>query len=234
MQMFVRFCLFASMSLLVASSAEAGLITNVTSSNNAVAQVTGVSSDTYNHVANGVGTGTITVDLNVFQMHVPIQLTFNYGARAADPLVTDYTVTLRITNSIADIGQSLDFNGFDLTNNGTVSGSLLSAGLRGAAPITSDRFGVEYAGDLNITNGFRWGGLLGGGPRLAPADTASNTFVYRVTWNGTGAGTSTLNFVANPEPATLLLGSVLMVPAGIAARRRRKKALEESATDVSV
>jgi hypothetical protein len=223
---FVRSSLLATALLVVGSSCEAGLITNVTSSNASVAAVTGFSSATYNHVASGIGTGAVTIDLNVLQLHVPIQLTFDYAGRAADPAITDYTITLRVTNSIVNVGQSLDLNGFDLTNNGTVTGDVLSAGLRGAAPITSDVFGVQYAGALNIPSGFRWGGLNGGGTRLAPASTASNTFTYRVTWNGTAAGSSTVNFTANPEPATLLLGSLVLAPAAWVVRRRRKAAAE--------
>ena len=225
-RMSIRHCLFAAMSLLLGSSIQAGLITNVTSSNNAVAQVTSISSAAYTHVAAGLGTGAITINLNVFQMHMPIQLTFDYAARAADPLSTDYTVILNVTNSIADVGQSLDLNGFDLTNNGTVGGGVGSAGLRGPAPITSNVFVVQYAGALNIPSGFRWGGLAGGGPRLAPGATASNTFKYRISWADATAGTSTLNFTANPEPATLLLGSLVMAPAAWVIRRRRKAAAE--------
>jgi hypothetical protein len=212
--------------LAVQNSASAGLVTNVVSSDNAVASVTSISSATYNHTASGVGTGSITIDLDVFQLHAPIQLTFDYAARAADPVVTDYTVTLRVKNSIADASQSLDFNGFDLTNNVTVSGDVSSSGVHGPAPITSDVFGVQYSGDRNIPLGFRWGGLNGGGTRLAPAATATNTFVYRVAWAGVGAGSSTLNFVANPEPTTLLLGSLVMFPAAVVIRRRRKAAAE--------
>lgn len=207
-------------------TSQAGLVTSVASSNNAIAQVTGISGATYSHVASGVGTGSITVDLNVFQQHSPIQLSFTYAARAADPLVTDYTVTLRTTNSIPVNQGGLNFNGFDVTNNASVSGDVLSAGLRGSVPITSDTFAVLYSGSLNIPNGFRWGGLNGGGPTLALGGTAVNTFTYRVTWAGTAAGGSTLNFVANPEPAALVLGSMLMAPAAWMARRRRQRMAE--------
>jgi hypothetical protein len=91
---------------------------------------------------------------------------------------------------------------------------------------------VEYFGGVNITGGFRWGGLAGGGARLAPAAIANNTFVYRVNWASSAAGSSTLNFVANPEPTTLLLGSLVMAPAAWVIRRRRQAAaagLEEAA-----
>lgn len=36
----------------------------------------------------------------------------------------------------------------------------------------------------------------------------------------------TMTFVANPEPATLLLGTLAMIPAGLVIRRRRKAAAE--------
>lgn len=231
-------CLFASLVILLGSSAHAGLITSVTSSNNAVAQVTAVSGATYTDGSIGVpgffvGSGAVTIDLEVFQLHTPVQLTFNYGARGAGQIAANYAVTLRVKNSVSAIGPDVDFNGFDLTNNGTISGGVNASGLAAATPITSNVFGVEYFGGLNISNGFRWGGLLGGGPRLAPGATATNNFGYVLTWAGsTVAGTSTLNFTANPEPATLLLGSLVMAPAAWVVRRRRKAAaagLEEAA-----
>jgi hypothetical protein len=202
----------------------AGLISSVTSSNNAVASVTSVSSTTYNHVANGTGTGTATIDLEVFQLHVPIQLTINYDARGVLPDRTDYTITLRVKNSIANVGQSLDFNGFDLTNGATDGLGAASAGIQGNVAPTSNVFSVLYSGAVNIAGGFRWGGLSGGGARLAPGATATNTFVYRVNWASSAAGSSTLNFTANPEPATLLLGSLVLAPAVWVVRRRRKAA----------
>jgi hypothetical protein len=228
----VSHLLLAAAALLVGSSAEAGLVTSVSSSNAAVAQVTGVSSAVF-----GGATGSFTVDLDVFQLHVPIQLTFNYAAdpTLTRPATTDYTVTLRVKNSVTAVGQNLDFNGFDLTNNATVGGDVASAGLRFPAPITSNVFGVQKPAGNNIPGGFRWGGLLGGGPRLAPAAIATNTFVYRVTWgnvDGFAAGSSALNFTANPEPATLLLGSLVMAPAAWVIRRRRKAVAELEAASV--
>jgi hypothetical protein len=218
--------------ILFASTASAGLITGVSSANNAIATVTGISSAAYTHVASGVGTGGVTIDLDVFQMHMPVRLDFSYAARGADPVATDYSVTLRLRNMIAG-ASGLTLNGFDLTNTGVVTPDVLSAGLRGSVAITSDKFLVQYSGTLNITNGFRWGALLGTGPTLAPGDTAVNTFVYRVTWGGSGAGTSSLNFVANPEPTTILLGSLAMVPAWVIARRRRSSgvSVEDASLD---
>lgn len=231
-RMSIRYLLVASVAVLLGSSANAGLITSVTSSNNAVAEVTGVSSESYSDGVGfppgfNIGTGAVTIDLNVFELHTPIQLTFNYGARGAGQFGAGYAITLRVTNSVTAVGPDVDFNGFDLTNNGTVTGGVSSAGLAGLSPITSNVFAAEYFGGLNIPNGFRWGGLLGGGPRLAPGATATNTFVYNLTWGGaTAAGSSALNFTANPEPTTLLLGSLVMAPAAWVVRRRRKAAAE--------
>lgn len=210
--------------LAVQNAACAGLVTSVVSSNNAIASVTGVSG--ISHTVGQVNTGTIAIDLNVFQLHVPIELQFIYGAGGADT-VTDYTVTLNVKNSIAVVQDELNFNGFDVTSSATRSGAVLSSAIKGNSAPTSNVFGLEYFGAANITNGFRFGGLAGGGATLAPAATAINTFVYRVTWDGsTSAGTSGLNFVANPEPATLLLGSLVMFPAAVVIRRRRKAASE--------
>jgi hypothetical protein len=204
----------------------AGLISSVASSNNAVATVTSVSSATYNHVASGTGTGTATIDLEVFQLHVPIQLTINYDGRAADPDRTDYTITLRVKNSVSAALNGHNMNGFDLTNGGADGVGAASAGLRGNVSPTSNVFAVEYFNATNIPGGFRWGGLKGGGGRLAIGATATNTFVYRVSWASIDSGSSTLNFVANPEPATLLLGSLVLAPAAWVVRRRRKAAAE--------
>jgi hypothetical protein len=200
----------------------AGLVTGVTSSNALVAAVTGVSG--ISHTAGSINTGTITIDLEVFQQHIPITLDFTYGAGGADTLTT-YAVTLNVKNSIPVASGGLNFPGFDVTRNNNASGAVASSGPLGTVAITSDVFAVQYFGALNIPNGFRWGGLAGGGATLAPGATATNTFAYRVTWDGsTGAGTSSLNFVANPEPTTLLLGALLLAPAAVMIRRRRNAA----------
>ena len=52
---------------------------------------------------------------------------------------------------------------------------------------------------------------------------ANNTFSFTMNWGGsTGAAVGALNFVANPEPTTLLLGSLVLAPAAWVVRRRRK------------
>jgi hypothetical protein len=177
-------------------------------------------------VAFGTGTGTATIDLEVFQLHVPIQLNINYDARGADPDRTDYTITLRVKNSVSAALNGHNMNGFDLTNGAADGLGAASAGLRGNVSPTSNVFAVEYFNATNIPGGFRWGGLKGGGGRLAIGATADNTFVYRVNWASSAAGSSTLNFTANPEPATLLLGSLVLAPAAWVVRRRRKAAAE--------
>jgi hypothetical protein len=222
--------------LFVPQTARAGLITSVTSTDTDVAiAVIDPGSSTYTpgttSPINNVGSGSVIVDLEVFKLHSPIQLVFSYAARpSSDPgqFGATYDVVLRVKNSVSSTQNRLDFNGFDLTNSVTVTGGVSTSGLQPDVAITSSpsstRFGVLYSGDYNIPSGFRWGGLNGGGPRLAPGQTAVNTFSISNVWSGRNASTARLNFVANPEPATILLGSLAMVPAGIAAHRRRKNA----------
>lgn len=226
MSRLIRFLASVGVAISIASPANAGLITNVVSSDDSIAQITGVTNASYSG-GGGINTGAVEIDLDVKQLHLPVQLTFTYGARGDSPVITNYSVTLRVKNSVVDASQALDFNGFDLVNTGIFSGGLTSAGLNPNVAITSNVFAAEYSGAYNITNGFRWGGLLGGGTRLAPGATATTSFVYAVTYLGNnGAGTSALNFTANPEPATLLLGSLVLAPAAWVVRRRRKAAAE--------
>lgn len=207
------------------SPANAGLITGVTSSNPAAVAVTlsaGVGSETaptpFPPLPGTFNTGVMTLDIEVFQLHTPVVFTFNYGTgpnSASNQTV--YTLTLNVTNRdpFSNAGR---MNGFDLTNGSRTA-------LESTVAPTSSVFYVQYSGGLNIPDGFRWGGLNGGGPTIGFNQSATNTVVKTVSWGGsTGATTSSLNFVANPEPATILLGSLAMVPAGIAAHRRRRNA----------
>lgn len=203
------------------STSDAGVLSSVSSANNSIAKVTSIGAVLT--TPGSINTGTVTIDLEVYKLNVPVQLDFVYSAGGADTL-TDYTITLNVKNLLAVPEQTLNFQGFDLVRNVNAGGAVVSSGIRPNIAPTSDTFWVENPGSFNITNGFRWGGLSGGGARLAPGGTAINTFVYRVTFDGTtGAGTSALTFTANPEPTTLLLGSLVMGPAAYALRRRRKQ-----------
>jgi hypothetical protein len=221
--------LVAASVIVAARGADAGLITNTVTSSNAAVEVKGVSG--VSHTApviafgsNTVATGTITVDLDVHQLHVPTVLTFNFAAGGAN-FSTDYTVTFKIRNldAVSNAGR---MNGFDISS-GPRTGAVNSNAIVYPSAPTSDVFFVDYSGGDNISGGFRFGGLTGGGGTIGGlAQVATSTFTYRANFSGTGTGTSSLNFVANPEPTTLLLGSLVLAPAALVVRRRRKAAAE--------
>jgi hypothetical protein len=213
-----------------AQIATAGLITSAVTSSNANVVVTSVSGvgETAPVTLFGsstAATGTITVALDVMKLHVPTVLTFNFNVGGAN-LFTDYAVTL-VTRNLDASSNSGRMNGFDISS-GPRTGAVISNGIAYPTAPVSNVFFVEFNGGDNITGGFRFGGLSGGGGTIGgPLETASSTFTYRVNFNGTtNGGTSGLNFVANPEPATLLLGSLVMAPAAWVVRRRRKAAAE--------
>ncbi len=220
--------------LLAPTIGNAGLITGVSSSNTTAVAASFVSS-TFNGAAGPLTNGgSVTIDLDVKQLHVPVVLTFTIAAGGVDSggvlrdtssSFTNYTLTLNVKNSIpasAGIDQ-LNFKGFDLTT------ELIGQGaqqLLGSVKPTSNVFAVEYKGTRNISGGFRWGGLAGGGATLAAGSTAVNTVVWSISYDNQAATTAGLNFTANPEPATLLLGSLVLAPAAWVVRRRRKAAAE--------
>lgn len=228
--------------LLAPANGNAGLITGVTSSDSAAVAASFVSSS-FNGAAGGLTNGgSVTIDLDVKQLHVPVVLSFQIAAggaasggvlRDTTGLRTNYTLTLNVKNSIpasAGIDQ-LDFKGFDLTT------QLISQGSQqflAAVSPTSNVFAVEYSGVRNIPGGYRWGGLAGGGATLAPGGTAVNTVVWSITYDDQTAATAGLNFTANPEPATLLLGSLVMAPAAWVIRRRRRQAAAAGLEEASV
>ena len=204
--------LFCSVTL---SSAQAGLVTAVSSDDLSAGTVSLVSSTATN----------IEMNLTVLKNHTPFAIIFTSAAGAGSNL---YTVKLNVTNAITGGGASGDYmNGFDITELAADTNGVTS-GLQSDTP-TSDYFALEMVNGADTFNlpapdSFRFGGINGGGAALYNGDpTVSVTFKYLVSKNGNASpGTSRLNFTANPEPATLLLGSLAMIPAGVALRRRRK------------
>jgi hypothetical protein len=208
--------LVAASVIVAARSADAGLITNTVTSSNAAVTVGAVS---------GAGTTAISVALDVNSLHVPTTLTFNFDAGGPSSGHTDFTVTL-VTRNLDPSSNAGRMNGFDV-GNGPRSGGVFANGLVYPTAPTSDVFFVEFNGGDNIAGGFRFGGLSGGGGTIGgPLQTATSSFTYRVLWGSGAAGTSSITFVANPEPATLLLGSMVLAPAAWVVRRRRKAAAE--------
>lgn len=92
---------------------------------------------------------------------------------------------------------------------------------------------VNFNGHLSGTPTLQFGGLNGGGGELPTNGVATFTFhIDLKDYPGGGAGTLLLSMVANPEPASLVLGGVAIALAGgyRAARRRRKKLGETEET----
>ena len=176
---------------------------------------------------------TITIDTAFLKSGVPFSLGFNAtgDGTVVAPESAVYAVTLTTLNSITPFNTAAGFamNGFDLSV-GDPPGSpiVVIDSLPSSPNPTSDKFAAITAGNpLAGSGGFRFGGFNGGGGEIYNGQTATNTFSLAVVSTaGKSNQNFTLNFTANPEPATLLLGSLVMIPAGVIARRRRKAALE--------
>jgi len=176
---------------------------------------------------------TISIDVDFLKAGVPFSLGFN-ATGAGTILFPDsavYTVTLTTKNSITPFNTGLGFamNGFDLTVSDPPGSPIVAIDSLPSSPNpTSNSFAAITAGNpLAGVGGFRFGGFNGGGGEIFNGQTATNTFSLAVVSTAAASNQNfALNFTANPEPATLLLGSLVMIPAGFIARRRRKAALE--------
>ncbi len=234
--MILKVCrnLLLAVPFLMMSAADASFVSDITSSNLAVAKITNFSES---HTAPGTGltnTGTISFDLEVLKLHTPVNFNLTLGALAGglsgtSSITSNYLVTINVKNSLTPANGGQDYlNGFDLVNSGSPTG-VSTASLDFDLAPTSNVFAVQYAGGANIPSGYRFGGLNGGGGAIyntggGPGGVAQVTFGYVLV--GRNAGSANLSFTANPEPATLLLGSLALIPAGMVARRRRKAAQE--------
>lgn len=221
---------YFSLALLVAgSSAPAAIITGVTSSDTSVATISIGSESSTPITGSGVDdSATLTLDVTVLQNHVPVDFVFSYGADAGGGgIVTrQYDITFNLTNSIPTGGSNDYINGFDITNNGFTGA--LQAGLDGDTE-PSGYFAFEDGpppgSEYNQPNGFRFGGLNGGGPAMYNGDPVRTQFFsYVITASNGASGTATVTFTANPEPGTLALAGLALFPLGIAVRRRRRAA----------
>jgi hypothetical protein len=150
------------------------------------------------------------------------------GASAGEGVTRQYFMTVNVTNNVDPSAGSDYMNGFDLINAAApVSGDLDSAQLRNRLPTNITDLTFEDDGGAskyNISNGFRFGGLAGGGKALYNGDSGSAIIQYTVTADADRDGGSRLTFTANPEPGTLALAGLALFPLGIAVRRRRKAA----------
>lgn len=193
----------------------------------------GVNGSLVNPIVINNAAGTISIDVDFLKAGASFSLGFN-ATGDGTILVPDskvYTVTLTTKNSITPPNMSLGFamNGFDLTvSDAPGSPIVVVDGLPSSPNPTSDKFAAIAAGNpLAGVGGFRFGGFNGGGGEIYFGETATNTFRLAVVSTAAGSNQNfTLNFVANPEPASLLLGGLAMVSGGFALRRRRKTVAE--------
>lgn len=220
---------FFSFALMFASStASAAIITGVSSSDTSVATISIGSESSTPIVGSGVDdTATLTLDVTVLQNHVPVDFTFDFGPDAGGGgIVTrQYDITFNLTNAIPTGGSNDYINGFDIINDGS-TGALLAGLDADTEPSGYFAFedGPPPASEYNQPDGFRFGGLNGGGPAAYNGDTRTQFFSYVITASNGASGTATVTFTANPEPGTLALAGLALFPLGIAVRRRRKAA----------
>jgi hypothetical protein len=165
---------------------------------------------------------TATLNLTVNELSSPFNVRFNVSGVAVPFIADTYLVTVNMTNGL---GRYIP--GFDVVTAASSAG--WAAGL-GAPPFPNPG-GLpleNVTGAGNITGGWRFGGLTaGGGVGFAPGQTRTVSFGYSMIQVSPGTpGDNNLTFTANPEPTTLLLGSLAMIPAAVVARRRRKAAAE--------
>ncbi|MBL8816799.1 MAG: hypothetical protein JNL58_12265 [Planctomyces sp.] len=210
------------------SVASAGLITNVTSSNGAIASVTVNQAPT---IGNGK---VLDMTVTLFQRNVPFDLVFT--APGGAPANNSYTVNMTVVNQIVGGGNGY-INGFDLKN--LIGPAFVTPGWSGLLTTvtpTSPDFALQMVNgpnQYNIPTGWRFGGINGGGNPIYNGESAFVSFVYQQKTSNdplAGNGTTRLQFTANPEPGTLLLASLAGVPAFVAMRRRRNQKAASAAS----
>lgn len=169
-------------------------------------------------------TNFATLNLQANDLASPFNVRFNLSRDAdSGTSVRTYEVTVNVTNAVGR-----EIPGFDVEN-----GNQAGAGFSGALSLVTDAGAFTFEdinpGGYNLANGYRFGGLNGGGHALSNGGTWTVKFTYELVNGGANPAAprfASLNFTANPEPTTLLLGSLAMIPAAVVARRRRKAASE--------
>lgn len=212
------------LALLVAAVATVAFLPNanaVVVTRNAAGDVLGGNASVNLAGTNVVGTN-INIDVTALKGNAPFKIGFTMDDEGGPfPENTTYTVTVKMTNGVTPANMSLGWamNGYDVDL--IDPPGLPSANMFG--PFTSTKFAAVQSNTL--PSGFRFGGFNGGGGEIYNGESSTETFnVFFSTGFATGPQNFTIDFVANPEPATLLLGTLAMIPAGLVIRRRKAAA----------
>ena len=171
---------------------------------------------------------TIVVDINIHQKHVPFNLVFDViedgsgpGGAPAPANTTEYLLTVVLTNQLTGGSPGSAINGFDIAT--SISGANLAISSPTDPPAPASSFSILNP-NLGPGQPFRFGGLNGGGSgQITAGQTATSTLPIAVTAFANTTGTVSLEFTANPEPATIGLAALAMIPAGVVVYRRRRK-----------
>lgn len=230
--------------MLVTSQAEAVRVTAISAGSglgtaytlNSATVTTGTeNNDTLLGAAGPAGAANvINIDVNVLQKFVPFDFDLSViedgtgsggtlPTSFADANSTRYTVNFTLTHAVVGSpGNAI--NGFDVVAGGSVSPLFNGISTPFASPFTINA--APLPGGV-----IRFGGLNGGGTgQLTPGQSATTSFDFLVTSIGAGGPTNqTLTFTANPEPGTMMLGGLALIPAGIYVRRRRNQMTCEDA-----
>lgn len=227
-------------------TAKATIITNVTNGPGAIGQ-TSLGSSSLNHVLSGNGltpgnsVNTITLNataLSGYQNGTAFTWTFGYtdiDFVSETNGNTKYLVTVNLTNSRLHPIAPVRFTLSPFVQAGPPVGdhSFVSA----SSPTPTSTYNTVNFNGINAgTPTLQFGGLQGGGGELYNGQTGTFTFhIDLKDYVGGSSGSFILSMVANPEPASLVLGGVAIALAGgyRAARRRRKK-LDETEESVAV
>lgn len=179
----------------------------------------------------GAGARSINISVTVLRKFSPFNIQISTrSVPGTSPSNQFYTLNLTVVNGLTYGNVSHNyFNGFDFEDAGE-SASGISTFIEGTPTPGSGVFVLEtpVAGvpNLSTPTGWRFGGLNGGGYQLAPGASTTISLALRVnqTTNSVVSTNRTSQFTitANPEPTSLLLGGLAMVPAVIGLRRRQK------------
>jgi len=192
----------------------------------------------------GAGPRVINMAVTVLRKFSPFNVQIATRALGGTGAVdTFYTLNITVTNGLTYANSAHNLmNGFDFKRV-SESGSGISVVSFSAPTPNPGIFGLETPVSPNLpspltlnginANDWRFGGLNGGGPTLAPGASTTVSLGIRVVQANSAPGdrnrTTNFSFTANPEPTTLLLGSLVMGPAAYAMRRRRKAEAVEAA-----